>query len=402
MQYRRIVKKGREVSVLGYGCLRFPMKNGKVDVERTKSQMLRAYENGVNYFDTAYIYHKGKSESILGAFIKEQGIREQVMIADKLPAFLVNKSDQIEKYFYKQLQRLQTHYIDYYLMHMLDSLHSWEKLKDLGILAFINEKKASGEISHIGFSFHGQPDAFIEILEDYPWDFCQIQYNYLDEYNQAGVAGLKRACELGIGVVIMEPLRGGNLAAKAPKKVLALFKQYPVKRTPATWSLRWLWDQAEVGCILSGMNEESHIDENCKTASETLVGCMTPDERQLIESVKKTYDALMKVPCTSCNYCMPCPYGVDIPSTFSDYNDRYFFNGRKAKMNYIGRVTGMVSGVKSGADRCVACGKCERHCPQNIAIIDELKNAHKALDRPILRQFIKVGMFFLGTKERKK
>lgn len=401
MQYRELIKGSKSVSVLGYGCLRFPMKNGKIEVERTKEQMALAFENGVNYFDTAYIYHKGKSEVILGDFIKEQGIRDKVLIADKLPAFLVNKSEQIDHYFNKQLERLSTTYIDYYLMHMLDSLHSWEKLKKLGILEFIEAKKSKGQIRHIGFSFHGKPEDFIEILEDYPWEFCQIQYNYLDEYNQAGIQGLKRAHELGIGLVVMEPLRGGNLAAKAPKAVLEAFLKYPIKRSPAHWALKWIWNQEEVGCVLSGMNVEAHILENCKVASETTPNSMSTQELELIEKVKGIYDTLMKVPCTGCNYCMPCPYGVDIPNTFSDYNDHFFFGNRKAKMNYIGRVTGMVSGVQAGANLCVDCGLCEKHCPQNIAIRQELKKAHQTLDSRFMRFFIRIGMYFLGTRRKK-
>ncbi len=380
MQYRRLVEGSEELSVLGYGCMRLPSRNGRIDEAKTEEQMLYAIDQGVNYFDTAYPYHAGRSEVVLGKILNKNQLRDKVYIADKLPAFLVSKEEQIEKYFATQLERLDTSYIDYYLMHMLDSMKSWEKLKNLGILDFIKEKKEAGAIRHIGFSFHGRPEEFIKILEDYPWDFCQIQFNYLDEYNQAGLAGLKRADELGIGVVIMEPLRGGNLAAKAPDKVKERFAAFKVKRSPADWALRWIWNHPEVSVVLSGMNVDEHIRENIKVASEVTPKSMSEEEVQVVDDVKKIYHELMKVPCTGCNYCMPCPFGVDIPGTFMEYNNKYFFGGMMARMNYIGRTTGLMGASKSGADLCTECGKCERHCPQTIAIREELKKAHKDLD----------------------
>ena len=402
MQYRKLVKNGEELSVLGYGCMRFPTKNGRIDEVNADKQMLYAYENGVNYYDTAYPYHNGKSEVMLGKFIKKHDIRSKVYIADKLPAFLVNKSEQISKYFDTQLERLDTEYIDYYLMHMLDSLQTWEKLKKLGILEFIKEKKEKGEIRHIGFSFHGRPEEFIKILEDYDWEFCQIQYNYLDEYNQAGLAGLKRANELGIGVVIMEPLRGGNLAAKAPSKVKAKFDTYSEKRSPAFWALRWIWNHPEVGVVLSGMNVDEHVVENIKVAKMTKPNSMSKEEIEIINDVKVIYKELMKVPCTGCNYCMPCPFNVDIPGTFTAYNDKYFFGERQTQFMYLGKVVGMMGTEKSGADLCTDCGKCERHCPQEIEIRKELKAAHKDLDNVLIRNGLKVLGLFMGRKKSEK
>lgn len=385
MQYRKLVKNSEDLSVLGYGCMRFPTKNGRVDEAKTEEQLLYAVGQGVNYFDTAYPYHAGRSEVILGKIVKKNNLRDKVYIADKLPAFLVKKPEQIESYFNTQLERLDMSYIDYYLMHMLDTLKSWETLKEFGILEFIEEKKKKGQIRHIGFSFHGRPEEFIKILEDYEWDFCQIQYNYLDEYNQAGLGGLKRAHELGIGVVIMEPLRGGNLAAKAPNKVKERFNSHHVKRSPADWALRWIWNQPEVAVILSGMNVDDHIKENIRVACETTPSSMSDEDMQVIDDVKLIYRDLMKVPCTGCNYCMPCPFGVDIPQTFMDYNNKYFFGSMMARVNYIGRCVGMMGAANTGADQCTDCGKCEQHCPQSIEIRKELKNAHRELHNPVMR-----------------
>jgi len=400
MQYRKLIKNGEDLSVLGYGCMRFPTKNGRIDEVKADQQMLYAFENGVNYFDTAYPYHGGRSEVMLGKFIKKHHIRNKVYIADKLPAFLVNRSEQIDKYFNTQLERLDTDYIDYYLMHMLDSLKTWEKLKSLGILEFIESKKAEGKIKHIGFSFHGKPSEFIKILEDYNWEFCQIQFNYLDEFNQAGLAGLRRANQLGIGVIIMEPLRGGNLAAKAPKRVIDKFEEYHEKRSPAFWALRWLWNHPEVGVVLSGMNVDDHIRENIKVANLTKPQSMSEDELRIVNDVKVIYKELMKVPCTGCNYCMPCPFNVDIPGTFTDYNNKYFFKDRQSQIQYIGKSVGMTGNQKSGADLCTDCGKCEKHCPQEIEIRKELKIAHKELDNWFLRQAVKIAMFFIGGRKK--
>jgi len=402
MQYRKLVASGDDVSVLGYGCMRFPTKNGRIDEAKADQQMLYAFENGVNYYDTAYPYHSGRSEVMLGKFIKKHNIREKIYIADKLPAFLVNRSEQISKYFDTQLERLDTDYIDYYLMHMLDSMKTWEKLKQLGILEFIKEKKEKGEIRHIGFSFHGRPEEFIKILEDYDWEFCQIQFNYLDEYNQAGLAGLKRANELGIGVVVMEPLRGGNLAAKAPERVIEKFNKYTEKRSPAFWALRWIWNHQEVGVVLSGMNVDEHIVENIEVAKMTKAQSMSEEEIGIVNDVKEIYRELMKVPCTGCNYCMPCPFNVDIPGTFTDYNNKYFFKDRQSQFQYLGKVIGMMGTKKSGADLCTDCGKCEKHCPQEIEIRKELKVAHKELDNWLLRSGLKVIMFFMSGRFRKK
>ncbi len=418
MLYRELTKNSKPVSLLGYGCMRFPLKSGVVDKELAFTQMKLAFDNGVNYYDTAYIYHGGKSEIVLGEFAKKYNIRDKIFIADKLPAYLIKKHEQLEKYFSTQLKRLDTNYIDYYLMHTLGSLKDWISLKNIGIIDFINNKKKSGEIKYIGFSFHGKSEEFIKILEDYEWDFCQIQFNYLDENNQAGLAGLKRAYELGIGVVVMEPLRGGGLADKAPDKVKRIFSSYEEsnesnsyidkinpkdlldqnKFSPAYFGLRFVMNYKEVSIVLSGMNDNKHIKENIQVASITEPNSMTKSELNLIKQVKEVYAKLMKVPCTGCAYCMPCPTQVDIPSTFNDYNSLYFFGktARITRLQYLSKCAGYL-GQKAGANLCISCGKCTIRCPQNIDIPAKLKEAHKALDNIFIR-----FMFILAAKFLKR
>ncbi len=390
MQYRELVKGAEKVSLLGYGCMRFPTKGGRIDIETTEKQILHAYELGVNYFDTAYIYHGGKSEGAIGDILKRNSLRDKVFIADKLPTFLLTRPAQIEEFFATQLKRLSTDYIDYYLMHMLDSYKGWQTLKKAGIEEFIQKKQAEGSIKHIGFSFHGRPEEFIKILEDYPWDFTQVQFNYLDEHQQAGIAGIRRARELGIGVVVMEPLRGGNLASKAPTKVREQFESYPERYSPAYWAMRWIFNHPEVGVVLSGMNEISQIEENAHVADITMPHSMTQSEIELIDRVKELYRTLTQVPCTGCNYCMPCPFGVDIPAVFNDFNSKYFFGKSIGRIQYLYRAAGGGGAGKSGANLCTGCGKCAKHCPQHIDIPHKLAQAHKELDNKLLRAVITV------------
>ncbi len=384
MRYKKLVPNGDDLSVLGYGCMRFPTKRGAINEALTEKHILQAIELGINYFDTAYPYHKGKSEGMIGRVFAKHQLRDKVYIADKMPTFLVTKSAQLESFFNTQLKRLKTDYIDYYLMHAMSSFESWQTLKSLGIIDFLALKKATGHIRYIGFSFHGKYQDFEAILLDYPWDFCQIQYNYLDENYQAGLSGLKLAAEKNIGVVIMEPLRGGNLA-NAPDLVAKQFNTFPIRRTAVEWALRWLWNQPEVGVVLSGMSTLEQIVENCTTASQTEVNSMTEDEQILIESVKKLYRQLMQVPCTGCGYCMPCPHGVNIPGTFAHYNNKHYFNAHFSQIQYLSSVVGAMGRKKSGANLCVACGKCESKCPQSIKIIDELQNAHRSLDNKAIK-----------------
>ena len=287
MLYRKIPKNGDDLSILGFGCMRLPQKkgtpgDGKIDEERAKNQILYAIDNGVNYFDTAMPYHLGTSESFLGK-IFTNGYRDKVKLATKLPPFHVSKPEDMEHILRAQLKKLNTDYIDYYLLHGLER-KSWEKLKSFGVLDFLENEKKNQRILNTGFSFHGDRETFKEIIDAYDWEICQIQYNYLDEQNQAGRRGLKYAASKDVGVIIMEPLRGGNIARKAPSEVKDIWEQADKKRTPAEWALRWIWNHPEVSVVLSGMNEEEHIKENIRIANEAPPESLSEIELQLIET----------------------------------------------------------------------------------------------------------------------
>ena len=377
MNYRND-KKGEQISILGFGCMRFTRKGNSIDIDKAEQEIMAAYKAGVNYYDTAYIYTG--SEVAVGEIFERNGIRDKIKIATKLPQYLVSNPGALDKYFNEQKKRLRTDYIDYYLMHMLTDLKAWENLKKNGVEEWIEQKKQSGEIKNIGFSFHGNTDMFLQILNAYDWDFCQIQYNYLDEVSQAGVDGLRAAAAKGIPVIIMEPLRGGKLVDMLPEKAKDLVARDPKKRTAAELAFRWLWNQPEVTCVLSGMNSVAMVEENCKVASEAKAGEFTEEDFALIEGIKSAIKEKIKVGCTGCGYCMPCPKGVDIPGTFYYYNEMYTEKKSSARFNYAQNV-----GIRKDsafASQCVQCGKCEQHCPQHLNIREELKNADKAL-RPL-------------------
>ena len=377
MQYRND-KYGNKLSVLGFGCMRFSRKGNGIDTDKAEKELMAAYEAGVNYFDTAYIYPG--SEAALGEILERNGIREKVNIATKIPQFMVRNREGLDKYFDEQLSRLRTTYIDYYLMHHVTDVAMWEKLKAVGVLDWIRAKKESGAIRNIGFSYHGNTENFLKVLGDYDWDFCQVQYNYLDEVSQAGVKGVKAAAERGIPVVIMEPLRGGKLVNMLPKGALEAMKASGRGWTPAEWGLRWLYDQPEVTVVLSGMNSVEMVEENCRTASEALAGHLTEEDRAVLEVVKKNIREKEKVGCTGCRYCMPCPKGVDIPGIFRCYNAMYTESKSLGRFQFA-QTVGLTK-QPAFATQCVQCGKCEQHCPQNIPIRQKLKEADKAL-RPL-------------------
>ena len=375
MQYRSD-RYGNKISALGYGCMRFTQSGGKVDAAKAEKEIMEAYRGGVNYFDTAYIYPG--SEAALGEILARNGIRQQVNIATKLPHYLIKKPESMEDYFSEELHRLKTDHVDYYLMHMLTDVKTWERLMSLGIAEWLAEKKKSGQIRQVGFSYHGNSDMFCKLLDVYDWDFCQIQYNYLDENSQAGVTGLHHAAQKGLPVIIMEPLRGGRLTGGLPASARHILDHAPISRTPAQWAFRWLWDQEEVTCVLSGMNSLEMVQENLCTADEARPGCITQQEREIYRKVVDAINENMKVGCTGCRYCMPCPRGVDIPGTFAAYNrissDGYW----KTLTEYF-----MMTGVRrdyTGPGNCIGCGKCEQHCPQHLPIRQELQNARKALE----------------------
>lgn len=377
MEYRKN-RNGEPISILGYGCMRFTTKAGSIDINKAEKEIMEAFNAGVNYYDTAYVYPG--SEACLGEVLERNNIRDKVCIATKLPQYLVSSRQALDRYFDEELKRLRTDYIDYYLMHHMTAKNQWDKLDKLGIQEWIAEKKASGQIKNIGFSYHGNTEDFIGILDSYDWDFCQIQYNYVDEHTQAGLKGLKHAAQKGIPVVIMEPLRGGKLVNLLPEKAKEAIASYDKGYTPAELGLRWLWNQPEVTCVLSGMNSVEMVQENCRIASNAEANTFTGEDFALIDKVKQIISETELVGCTACRYCMPCPKGVDIPALFRCYNMTALESKHAGRFEYAQTV-----GLKSEpafATQCIECGKCEQHCPQNIPIREKLKEADRVI-RPL-------------------
>ena len=377
MQYRTD-KSGNRLSVLGFGCMRFAQKGRSIDIAETERQIMEAFRSGINYYDTAYIYPG--SEAALGEIVQRNGIRDEIFIATKLPQYLVGSRAALDRYFNEQLSRLRTDHIDYYLMHHLTDVAMWEKLKAVGVLEWIAEKKRSGAIRNIGFSYHGNTDGFVRILDDYDWDMCQIQYNYFDEYAQAGVDGLKAAAKKGVPVVIMEPLRGGKLVNMLPQDAKDVIEASGRGWSPAEWSFRWLYDQPEVTVVLSGMNTLDMVRENCRTADSARAGAFTDADRDVLRRVTGAIRASDKVGCTGCRYCMPCPKGVDIPGTFRCYNAMFIESPSQGRFQYA-QTVGLTK-EPAFASQCIQCGKCEKHCPQGLPIREKLREADKAL-RPL-------------------
>ncbi len=387
MQYRTNPRNGDALSALGFGCMRFTRRGGSIDQEKANREMLLALENGVNYFDTAYVYPG--SEACLGNFIREYGCREKIFIATKLPHYRVQKREDPQRFFSEELARLGTDHVDYYLMHMLNDAKSWERLRGLGVDAWLEEKRRAGEIRNIGFSFHGGPRQFRELADAWDWDFCQIQFNYMDEHSQAGVEGLKYAHEKGLPVIIMEPLRGGKLAGGLCKAAQKVFAEAEPRRTPADWGLRWIWNHPEATVVLSGMNDAAQVEENCRIASESLPGTLGPEDMEVYARALEAIRAGTKVGCTGCGYCQPCPRGVDIPMCFAAYNASYADGYVNAMREYLMCTT--LRKVRSNAGLCVKCGKCEQHCPQHIAIRQELEGVRRRMENPVYRIAAKVA-----------
>ena len=390
MQYRENPGNKDQLSILGYGCLRYSKKGTAIDQEKAEREMAAAVEAGVNYFDTAYTY--GGSEACLGKFLAK-GYRDKVKIATKLPHYYIKAEGDMERYFKEQLERLQTDHVEYYLMHMLNDIAAWERLTALGIQEWITEKKKSGQIGNIGFSFHGGATQFKKIIDAYDWDFCQIQYNYMDEHTQAGTEGLKYAAAKGLPVIIMEPLRGGRLVNALPKDAKAIFASAEPHRSPAEWGLRWIWNHPEVTVVLSGMNDIAQVEENVRIASDATADALTEKDLEIFERVKKSINQHMKVPCTGCGYCQPCPYGVDIPGAFRCYNVRYTDNFFTGMREYLMCTT--FRAERTNASLCRQCGKCEQHCPQGIAVRKELKQVVRHMENPVYKviAFFAKGLF---------
>jgi len=376
MQYRTFGKLDWKPSALGFGAMRLPIlenDSGKIDEELATRMIRTAIDGGVNYVDTAWPYHKGQSELVVGRCLQD-GYRDKVKLATKMPCWLIEAPEQFDDYLNQHLERLQTDHIDFYLLHGLNK-ERWPILQDLGVFDWAEKAIASGRIRHLGFSFHDELPVFKEIVDAYEWTFCQIMYNYMDIEFQAGREGLRYAANKGLAVVVMEPLRGGSLTLPAPDPVADLWGSAQTQRAQADWALQWVWHHSEVSLLLSGMSEMQHVEENLKSAANSGVGSLTAEELDLVDRVSKAYRSLSPIPCTDCKYCMPCPSGVTIPRIFSVYNNyKMYGNEDGAKRSY-----NQFTKPENRADQCVECGECEKACPQQIEIIDWLKMAHAFL-----------------------
>ena len=396
MQYRTDVKSGNKLSIIGFGCMRFPRNVARIDIYRTEQLIVKAVQEGVNYFDTAYSY--SGSEEVLGTILSKNNLRNKIFLATKLPLGKCRTYDDFESLFQTQLERLHTDYIDYYLMHNMVDHSTWERLCDLGIEKWIHEKKESGQIKQIGFSFHGTCNEFLILLDAYDWDFCQIQYNYLNINYQAGVEGLRKAAEKGIPVIIMEPLLGGKLANGLPKKAVGLFKAANSTWTPAAWALRWLWNQPEVTVVISGMNEISQLEDNIATAQNAVPAMLTTSEENTCKSVIKIIEATYKIPCTGCNYCLPCPHHVNIPTCFASYNASHTIGMFSGFHLYV-TSTGLLNPHHNyAASNCKQCGACEKKCPQHIPVPKLLKEVTMRMEPFWFRTALNLYMRLTGFK----
>lgn len=389
MQYRVDIKSGNKLSTLGLGCMRFPRKLGQIDMKGTEDLVCKAVERGINYFDMAYIYPG--SEVALGNVLYKHKLRSKVFIATKLPFAQCKKYEDFDRIFENQKKRLRTGYFDYYLIHAISDTKQWKELCTLGIERWIAGKKEAGEIRQIGFSFHGLQHEFLGLLDLYEWDFCQIQYNYLNINYQAGRIGLQKAAEKGLAVMIMEPLLGGKLAVGVPPKARAILKKADEKKSPAAWGLNWLWNQTEITVVLSGMNSIQQLRENTALAHRAKARMFGKAEDDAISQVTKIFNEAYKVPCTGCNYCMPCPKGINIPGCFAAYNASYAMGRMTGLQQYLLNTGGVGQKETHYASDCVKCGKCERHCPQHIAIRKELVGVSRRMESFWLKPGIKVA-----------
>ncbi len=395
MQHRTVPRNGDLLSALGLGCMRLPTNPlGGVDVGATERLIHRAIDQGVNYFDTAATYHGGKSEAILGRALSG-GKRDKVFITTKLPQWQIFGRKDMDECLERQLRDLQTDTIDYYLLHSMQGIDQWKRLEELGVRDFLEKAVQSGRVRNLGFSYHGPEAEFPKLVDAYPWQICMIQYNYVDKHNQAGVSGLRYAASKNLGVVVMEPLRGGHLVGRLPKQVQGVFDKAATARSSAEWALRWVWDQPEVTLLISGMGTAEQLDENARIAEEGLPGSLTDEERALVEEAADFLNEAIRVPCTGCRYCMPCPAGVNIPNAFDHYNSKFLFNDKLIpRAMYLAQNDIMHPEGKALASQCTECGLCEDHCPQNIAIQDELKKVVRTFEKgpltPLLRFIIRV------------
>jgi predicted aldo/keto reductase-like oxidoreductase len=387
MLYRKMPKNGDELSILGFGAMRLPtISDGSIDEEKATQMVRYAIDNGVNYVDTAWPYHMGQSEPFLARALAD-GYREKVKIATKMPQWMVKSQEDMDHFLNAQLQKLNTDHIDYYLVHSLVG-SSWKTIRDLGLAEFLDRAKADDRIINAGFSYHGSGEDFKDVVDGYDWDFCQIQYNYLDQNIQAGTKGLEYAASRGLCVVIMEPLRGGNLADPVPSEVIDIWNEAEIERSPVEWALRWVWNHPEVTVVLSGMTEPYHVEENLKVAEEGFANSLTYEELNIIERAADKYRELMKINCTGCRYCMPCPQAVDIAACFETYNNLFMFGGKdRLMMMYAAKLGGILRGAERNfASQCVQCGQCLDACPQSLPIPNLLEKVAEEFEGPGLEE----------------
>lgn len=381
MQYRLIEKTGDEISPLGFGAMRLPLKNGKVNRELAKKQIYHAIDSGINFIDTAYLY--GDSETFLGEVLHGE-YKDKVKLCTKLPSINVRKYEDMEKFLDEQLKRLQRNSIDYYLIHSVD-LKTMNRLLKRDLLKFISGAKDEGKIKHIGFSYHGPKEEFEEVIDCYDWDVVMIQYNYFDDNVQVSMEGIEYAASKGMGIFVMEPLKGGILAGKMPSESETIFRKANPKKSNAQWALEWVLNNPSITCVLSGMNSIEQIDENIAIARKTTPLSLSFEEMETIEYVKRSLRNSLKINCSTCGYCMPCPQGVNIPECMRIYNEKYLFEHKglfnQSLVDYFQYVGGIM-GNASNAGMCNGCGKCLRKCPQKLDIISELKKVKKEFEFP--------------------
>lgn len=397
MQYRINPKNNDKLSILGYGCMRFSsLTDGSAEIA-----LQEAIDRGVNYFDTAYVYFKGKSEELLGKFLEETKQRDKVFLATKLPWYSCRKTQDFDKYFNIQLNRLRTNRIDYYFIHNLAEFGDWQKLCRMGIVEWIEDNKNRGRIINIGFSFHGQYEEFVKIIDSYDWDMCLIQYNFYDVNNQAGKKGLQYAHKKGVPVMIMEPIRGGNLANNQSNEIKEIWDNAKPKRSIPDWCLRWVWNHIEPLVVLSGMNNVEQLVQNCETADTSFANSLSEDELAVFDKVLAHIRKNMVVPCTGCAYCIPCPKGVNIPMCFSLLNQKHSqkIGTLQLKFQYMMWLNAF-SDNQNHARLCVECGACLKKCPQKIDIPKALKQVRKELEFKMFKTVSKIGKVVL-KKDKK-
>lgn len=377
MKYRKLGKTNEEVSILGFGCMRFPQKNGKIDeIEATK--MLKfAIDNGLNYIDTAYIYHDGESEAFVGRALSGE-YRNKVKLATKLPTWLVKSRDDMDKFLHEQLERLNTEQIDFYLIHNLNR-EIYNMIKSYGLFEFLDKIKEEKLVKYIGFSFHDTIDLYKEIIDDYDWDFTQIQYNYIDEDYQAGTEGLLYAASKNLGIIVMEPLRGGALVNKIPPKALEIMNNSNINKSPAEWAFKFLYNKEQISVVLSGMSTIEQVNDNLRIANDHgESNSLIEDEKVILDKLRDEFNSKIRVNCTGCKYCIPCPMDINIPQCFELLNNAYMFDDISVNKEIYNKY--LVREDKD-ASKCIDCGVCESKCPQHIQIRDMLKNVCETFGR---------------------